>query len=95
MEQKKEKKTPKPVIDTQARKRRFNPEKDIRTDLWEEMELSDLYSQRLVLADRALFMQQKGLMQAYTQMQAAMRQLETYIEEKTKNRHMSSTSVLF
>ena len=82
----------KPTIDTSEiynTKRDYNPEKDLRADLWDTMPLQELWQQKVVMNNRITYLQQMGRNDIALQVARGMQRLEVLIEEHGKDEAIS------
>ena len=72
------------VIDTAAppQNKKFDPNTELRSDLWEDMPLNDLWLQKILLQEKIGFCSQIGNANMKIQMDRAMTVLQMIIEEK-------------
>jgi len=76
-----------PVIDTAEiyKQNDLSPEKHVRSDLWEKMNLYDLWNQRTLMNNKIVYLQSMGRQDIALQVVRGMAALEVMIEEKTKD----------
>ena len=72
-------------MDKKKEQPRFNPETELRSDLWRTLSLNDLWLQRILLNQRIATVQQLNNVGMAKQMLRGLQQLDVLIEEKSKN----------
>jgi hypothetical protein len=60
----------------------FDPTKELRSDYWQKMKLTDLWSQKMLLDERILFASSAGKIEMQAQLMRGSKQLEAVIRNK-------------
>ena len=62
----------------------FDPEKELRSDLWDKLTLNELWLQKILLQQRMDFCGSRGKVEMRKQMERGMKFLEVRIQERSK-----------
>lgn len=75
----------------EKKKLSFDPNTDLRSDMWEQLSLQDLWLQKILLQQRINICISTGKVEVRKQLEKGMKFLQVYIDEKGKKESIENS----
>lgn len=69
----------------------FDPNTELRSDMWEQLSLQDLWLQKILLQQRINICNSTGKIEVRNQLERGMKFLQVHIDEKSKKESIENS----